>query len=374
MQKINAAVRDQLIKARISLTLNQPFYGILALRLEMREDRSIPTLCVNYRTIYYNPDFVAGLTPELTRAAVAHEVLHPMMDHINRRQSRNPGKWNAASDFVVNAILIDSGFPIGEGWLHNPQYEGMSAEHIYELLPDQEGGGGGSVLSYGALDDQDSEGQPMTADEAAMAELDWKVATVYAAKKAQEAGKLPASLARYVEAVKGNKVDWREQLRRFITTQAKNDYSWMRPQRRMVPWGHFLPSLYSEALEALVAVIDTSGSIDQATLNAFGAEILAAKDISKPEKLVVMYCDAKVAHVDEYTSFEPVEFQMHGGGGTDFRPPFERLTTMDVRPNCLVYLTDGYGPFPESPPDYPVLWVCTTDVVAPWGTTIRIEV
>ena len=44
-----------------------------------------------------------------------------------------------------------------------------------------------------------------------------------------------------------------------------------------------------------------------------------------------------------------------------------------IQPACLVYLTDLQGTFPDKPPDYPVLWVTTTDQEAPWGETVRLE-
>jgi hypothetical protein len=39
-----------------------------------------------------------------------------------------------------------------------------------------------------------------------------------------------------------------------------------------------------------------------------------------------------------------------------------------------VYLTDMYGTFPNKEPEYPVLWCATSDVVGPFGETLRIEV
>ena len=40
--------------------------------------------------------------------------------------------------------------------------------------------------------------------------------------------------------------------------------------------------------------------------------------------------------------------------------------------SCLIYLTDLYANMPEQP-DYPVLWACTSDLVADWGETLRID-
>ena len=118
--------------------------------------------------------------------------------------------------------------------------------------------------------------------------------------------------------------------------------------------------------------MSTSGSIDQATLNLFGTEISSAWDATRPQRLVNIYCDAEVNHVDDFAEGEPLTFDLHGGGSTDLREIFHHIEGMDLRPACLIVLTDGYTPFPDHAPDYPVMWVMTTDVVAPFGETVHI--
>ncbi len=123
----------------------------------------------------------------------------------------------------------------------------------------------------------------------------------------------------------------------------------------------------------IVVAIDTSGSISQEMLNTFGGEIKAIVQSSRPTKTHVIYCDSEVNHVDEFGPNDDLHFDMHGGGGTAFAPPFAYVAEKSIKPVCLVYLTDGYGSFPAAP-EYPTMWVCTTDVVAPFGETVPIEV
>ena len=369
---MNKKVHDQLLRARVALYLDEPFYGILAMRLEMKEDASIPTLCVSHTAIYYNPKFVETLNPSLTKSALAHEVLHPMMDHIDRRGNREPLRWNQATDFVVNAYLKESRFEIGPSWLYDPKYDGMSAEHIYELLPEsQDQGQGQGQISIGTP--LDTMNESASADEKTSNALDWQLAATAAAKIAQQKGKLPANLKRLIEQLTEPQVHWRESLKRFFTERARDDYSWRHIQRRMVPFGFVLPGLYSERMGNIAVVIDTSGSIDHYTLQRFGAEIKSIRDAVNPKEITVIYCDAAIAHVDKFEEHDPLIFDMHGGGGTDFRPPFKHIEDNNERPACLVYLTDGYGSFPDDAPSYPVMWAMTTDVNPPWGETLRID-
>jgi predicted metal-dependent peptidase len=79
--------------------------------------------------------------------------------------------------------------------------------------------------------------------------------------------------------------------------------------------------------------------------------------------------------VDIFEADDDVKLRMCGGGGTDFRPPFARVRKEGWTPHALVYLTDGYGPFPDKKDaDYPVVWCMTTDVVAPFGDHVFVKI
>lgn len=351
--------------ARTAMLIDHPFFGELALRLRLVEDATggTKTMSVDGKTVRYNPDFVMEISSGLTRAIVAHEVMHCVFGHMSRRGGRNPKKWNSAGDYAINPILEKAGFSFEGTGLLNPAFDGMTADEIYSLLPDSEDGKGDSPTDE--LLDSDP-------NEAAVESTEWKIATIQAAQSAKGQGKLPAHLERFIEEMLAPKVDWRERLRRFVTQSAKDDYSWVRPNRRFMP-AFILPSLHSESMGEMVVAIDTSGSIGQETLDAFAAEITAIVQSSRPSKTTVIYCDAEVNHVDEFAPTDELVFKLHGGGGTDFRPPFEYVAENNIAPVCFVYLTDMYGPFPTDP-GYPVMWCATTDVVAPFGETVPIDV
>lgn len=370
---MNTEIAKKLTRARTQLLLEQPFFGSLALRLRMVEDESVLTMAVDGRSIFYNPKFVEGLSTGLTRAIVAHEVMHCVYEHCSRRENRNPMKWNIAGDYVINAVLTDCGFEFEGTGLLNRAYDDMTADQVYNLLPDDKDGGGGRHPGPGEpggpLDEcRDSDPQTSEVDT-----TDWKIATIQSAAAAKAAGNLPKSLERFIDEMVAPKVDWKARLRRFITEISKDDYSWMRPNRRMLSQDLYLPSLHSETMGEIVVAIDTSGSIGQGTLDAFGSEVKAIVQNVRPSKTTVIYCDAEVNHIDEFAPNDELHFQLHGGGGTDFRPPFKHLEDEGTTPVCFIYLTDMYGPFPNDP-GYPVLWCATTSIEGPFGETIQIEV
>jgi predicted metal-dependent peptidase len=361
---MNNEVAARMTRARTALILDQPFYGMLALRLSLHEDPGVKTMAVDGKTIYYNPDFVTSLPDGQVKTVIAHEVMHCVFAHMSRRGDRNPRKFNQAGDYVINLGLVDSGFEKVPNWLYSKAYDGMTTDHVYSLLPDEDENDGKDPL------DECRDGEP---DDSGMEEVEWKIATIQAAKVAKGEGKLPASLQRFVDELTQTKIDWKATLRRFITEISKDDYSWARFNRRFQSQGIFLPSLYSESMGEIVVVIDTSGSIDQPTLNAFGSEIKAIVEGTRPSKIHVIYCDAAVNHVDEFGPNDELKFKMHGGGGTDFRPPFAYVDEKAIKPVCLVYLTDLCGPVGD-PAEFPTMWVCTTEVVAPWGETLPIDI
>ncbi len=363
--------------ARSQLLINkgQGFWGSLALRLLLVERNDIPTLAVDGKHIFYNAAFVRDkLTDSLCRSAMAHEVMHLAMDNLTRRGARDPRRWNIATDYVNNQILHDAGFEIGKDWLLSPSYKGKSADEVYSMLPpDPPGGGPGAGEPGGSLDEMfGADGKPGTS----MSESEsvaWKIATVQAAQIAKTAGNMPATLQRFIEDSLKPVVDWREQLRRFVTQVSKDDYSWSRPNRRYLSAGLYLPSLYDESMGPLVAAIDTSGSITQETLNRFGAEIKAIAAHARPSEIHVIYCDAAVNHVDVFQMHDEITFELHGGGGTAFKPVFDYVEKNNIQPECLVYLTDLEGHHDFAAPDYPTMWACITDHIASFGETIRLK-
>lgn len=374
---------DALTKARATLLLDQPFFGTLAMRLKLIEDRSIGTLATNGQLVKYNPDFINSLPQKIVQSALAHEVFHCVLDHVGttgRNVGLNPEKWNWAVDYVVNDMLVQAGMELGEGWLHDVQYRGKTAEQIYSMIPNpppqQQGGGGGapSKGNPGPLD-QLQAGSPDPAIQQMQA-AEWKIAATQAANAAKAVGKLHESMEAFVDKLNKNKVDWREQLRRFIQTSAKNDYSWSRFNRKMQAAGHYLPGLHSEEAGEIYVASDESGSISDKIRAAFGAEVQAIKEDLRPSKLTLAHFAVDVGKVEEFGPDDHFEMKTFCSGGTDFRPVSEHASNLATPPLCMVYLTDLYGPFPDVPPPFPVLWVSISgeDLKAPYGETIHINV
>ena len=136
--QIDFDARERLKTARIGLLLRHPFFGNLATRLTLiNADEWCPTAATDGKYFYYNSRFIMMLRKKEVEFLVAHEVLHVVYDHMDRRGTRDPQLWNIADDYCVNADLKNHS--IGEfittvPCLYDYKYDRMSAEQVYDIL------------------------------------------------------------------------------------------------------------------------------------------------------------------------------------------------------------------------------------------------
>ena len=319
----------------------------------------------------YNPEFVDNLTNAELKAVICHEVLHIAMLHPFRRNNRDQLRWNIACDYAINPIVKEAGFSLPAGALLEDRYKGMEAEVIYNLLPKQLPT---SMNLIGEVRDYKQDKTDKNSNTAKQQMKNWKITLTGAAQIAKAQGKLPAGLDRMIKEILQPKLSWKEILSRFITENAKNDYTWTQPNKRYLYSGLYLPSLNVPTLGTIAVIIDTSGSVSQKELDTFASELQSILTIYPGTEIRVIYVDTKVVNTEIIDIYD---FQLHakGGGGTDFKPGFEYIEKEAVMPSCVIYFTDGWcDSFPEAP-DYPTLWILTDKVnfKPPFGEVININ-
>ncbi len=436
---MNPEARAKMVKARSELVLDHPFFAHLALRLDMREDNTCGTAWTDGRVLAYNPAYMASLPLAKIKGIQCHEVLHLACCHHTRRKGRDKKLWNTACDYAINHVLLDAGLELPDGYLDDPQHHGKSADSIYarlldndqeikggadsgpqqevEAAEDGQGGksdappqenvdkvsssestgedadegrddaAGGIGDDSGALstpsEDPGMTGEVRDADfsdgdsssDLELEEDNWRVATSQALQKSRESGDLPGALERLLCSMLAPALSWRELLRRFLENAARNDFTWMRPNRRHLHTGLYLPGLENQELAEIAIAVDVSGSITQNELDSFGRELSAVLE-EFDTSLTVFTCDAALTARERLCRWDlPLDFAITGGGGTDFRPPFSQLERDGNAPACLIYFTDlESSHFPEEP-GYPVMWVTPNKghTPPPFGEVVIME-
>ncbi|MCX5977320.1 MAG: VWA-like domain-containing protein [Coprothermobacterota bacterium] len=408
---MNKDIETAITRARIHLVMNNPFYGTLALYLNLREG-SVPTMGTDGKNLFYDPTFVASIyrngqgLNELI-GAVAHEILHNALLHLWRGQARHPTIWNMAADFANNAILLESGFKLPQGHLYEKDYDGMTAEEIYtkiiqNLQSNQLSAQGNSEESSNQSDGDPSDNDHQNQDgqtnksqdareqtwgehspwkDAGKRETDklsneWRDRVVQAAESAKKRGKCPGAIERLISNLLYPKLDWRKALASFIRP-SKCDFTWSPPDRRYLNDLYdylVLPDFNDESVENIVIAVDTSGSIAQEELDQFMSEVNAIMSSYSQFRGHLVFCDADIQSWTEIERDTVLPIPK-GGGGTDFRSVFLEVEKRGLEPSALVFISDGYGDYPDKPPSYPVLWVLTTkNCAVPWGASVEITI
>jgi len=335
-------LQQRLSEARYRLQSTEPFFGSLLMHLDVVATEEVPTAATDGERMFMRPGFAARLTDAELRGVLLHELLHAALDHVGRRGERDPHRWNVAADIVVNGIVLraeDVGLP--RGHLRDQKLEHLEVEEVYRLLDDSqampappyfdllEGSGGGSAWGQ-------------------------RIASVRMAMEFQGRGQGDHTEAERIllQQVGQAQLDWRAVLWRHAV-RSPADFGAF--DRRMVHAGLYLEDL--EPLPTCVAIaIDTSGSIDEKELAAFMDEVRGILESYPGIKGELWYADTDLygPHDSQAALRHP---EPQGRGGTSFEP---FCTMLASRPGTLaIYLTDGHGSFPSTPPDDPFLWVVT---------------
>jgi predicted metal-dependent peptidase len=393
--KLDREIREKLITARVGLLLRASFFGNLATRLKLvNADEWCTTAATDGRNFYYNSRFIDMLKPKEIEFLFGHEVLHCVYDHFGRRGDRDPMLFNIANDYAVNGDLKKH--RVGEfittvPCLYDSKYEGKSSEEIYDDLYenaekidisslidkmldehlDGEGGGSGEEDEDG---NKNGKGRPkLSAEERQQIRDEIKEAVLAAAAASDGAGNLPAGVKRLIQDMTAPKMNWREFLRMQLESTIKSDFTWMRASRRGWHMDAVMPGMKNDEMIDIAISIDASGSMGADMLKDILSETQGIMDSFPAYKLHVVSFDTQVYNPQQFDSENLdnlVDYEIHGGGGTDFDCVFEYFKENDIQPKRHIMFTDGY-PFgswgDENYCDTVFIIHGTTTVVPPWG-------
>jgi predicted metal-dependent peptidase len=391
---LDREVREKLITARVGLLLKASFFGNLATRLKLvNADEWLTTAATDGRHFYYNSRFIKMLRPKEIEFLFGHEVLHCVYDHFGRRGSRDPQMWNIANDFCVNSDLVKHN--VGElittvPALYDRKYDGLSSEEVYDdlmknakkinmsdlidKLIDEHLDGEGDTDGEGGDGDQEGKGRPKLSDEERKQIRDEiKEAMLAAAATVDGAGNIPAGVKRLIQELTEPKMNWRELLRMQLESTIKSDYTWMRASRKGWHMDAIMPGRQTEPMIDIAVALDASGSISESMLKDFLSEIQGIMDSFPAYKIHVVTFDTEAYNPAQYDSdnLDSIcDYEVKGGGGTDFDCVYNYLKENEIEPKRLIMFTDGY-PFgswgDENYTETVFIIHGSTSIVPPWG-------
>jgi len=302
---------DKIIVARVGLLLRHPFFGNMATRLKIEDATDwCATAATDGRHLYYNKNFFADLTVKQVEFVVAHEILHNVFEHMLRVEGRDRKIWNIAADYSVNGTLTRD--RIGEvppkiKIFHDTKHYGKSSEQIYdeiyETMDDEELDALGQLLDEHIDWEKEGKGRPAYSKEELKQIRDEIKEAMMTAAQAAGAGNVPAEIGRMIKELTEPKMNWREILRQQIQSTIKNDYTFMRPNRKAWHMSAILPGTnYDETIDICIA-IDMSGSIGDEQAKDFISEIKGIMDEYKEYKIKLWCFDTKVYNEQDFDGY-----------------------------------------------------------------------
>jgi len=348
------------LKAR--LLLEHPFFGTIANAMETVINDNIESFALRENRFEYREAYMDGLSEGEKIFALCNAALHEALSHTHRRGNRSPWLWNMACDYAVNALLVANGFTPPPSITYDKRFGSLSAEEIY------------AELSQEFLDQEQND---RDYDEGRDGEsTDEKLSRAQREKRLRDAQEkedpLMEAIHRLLGTDKKGMIEWRSELRDALGGYYVSDYTLIPPSKKLLYEGIYLPGAHSRHLELAVA-IDSSGSVDEALLGTFIAEIESITELFGSYTVDLLVCDDRIRSHRRFTNGEEIAYELSGGGGTDFRPVFEWIETWQHVPKILLYFTDLDGIFPPFEPPYETLWIAPYDAEVPFGRVIALK-
>jgi predicted metal-dependent peptidase len=354
---------EKLVAARVRMLFKQPFFGNIACRLELVEvkDDWLPTAATDGRRFYYNPDFVMKLDMDETVFLVGHEVGHCIYEHFLRKGDRKGDIWNMAGDYKINAMLVREG--IGrlittvkilydrkyatDDWYTENVYDELMKQGVapqqtldvhIEISDDGKGGNG----------NKDGKGPPTISSAEAKAISDEMKNAIIQAAHAVGAGNVPGDVRRMIGELTAPQMDWRQMIRVSLESNLVSDFTFMRPNRKSQFSDYILPGMKKDQQINIAIALDVSGSISNHDTRDFLSEVQGIMDQFDSYRIEVWCFDTRVTGYDVFTSDDGrsiTEFEMTGGGGTDFMCNWAFMAEREIEPDQFIMFTDGepYG-------------------------------
>jgi len=138
---------------------------------------------------------------------------------------------------------------------------------------------------------------------------------------------------------------WDDIIQSNLTSTMNNDYSFIKPSRRGWHQDAIMPGMTPGEMIDVDIFLDMSGSIGSEQGTFFLSEIQGIMEVFQNYKIHVHCFDTEVYNPQTFDSDnldDITDYEIYGGGGTDFDCIFDYLKEEGRVPNRLIVFTDGY--------------------------------
>ena len=442
-EKLNKLARDVLILSRNTLLVNLRFLDAALSQFEFFpiEESSLLT---DGKHILYNPRHILEnykAAKEIPVRDYLHIVMHCVFKHMYMDPTLNRPYWDLACDIAVENVITELRLNTVAAPRERQQAQyiaaiqkelkHVTAEKIYSYLrqtmPDPNKIAEIRGLFYtdnheiwymtaaeielcfglAVSEAGNDEGDAAEGSESrsAMAQV-WQTISermqVDLETFGKQRGLLPGSLTQNLAAVNREKYDYTAFLKKFAVmgeAMKINDdefdyifYTYGLQLYEKMPLIEPLEYKEIKAIKEFVIAIDTSSSVSGELVQKFVQEtyniLKSTESFFTKINLHIIQCDAviqedkKITCQDDFDEYLKT-MQIHGLGGTDFRPVFEYVEQLHKEKEFnnlkgLIYFTDGWGEFPARKPGYDTAFVFVDDDnnnpdVPPWAIKLILQ-
>lgn len=360
----------------IDFLWNEPFYSRILRSLNKIETTEIPTAGVSVQdhelTLWWNREFLSGLSPMHIRGLLKHECLHLVFGHTSERKREPHLIWNYATDLAINSTIPENELPHGglipgkQLILEESQKEEMSLESLasfekistliaslprnktsefyFEVLHKNEEmqkmvEEGMAIIGLG-FDDHDG-WDSIPDDEKEVLKAKIKEIVKEAARESNERnwGSMSSELKSQIMKMLSNEIKWESLLKRFCGfTNRDERRSSIRRLNRKYPGVH--PGYKKTYKPSIAVYIDESGSVSNKELQKFYSEL---DNLSNRTEFFLYKFDTRV---DEKSCFiwkkkKRPQVSRNLTGGTCFQCVTEHAIKNKKKFDAYIVLTDG---------------------------------
>lgn len=370
----------------VQFLLHEPFFSSILRQVSKSKTSEIPTAGVSVQegsfTLFWNPEFLAGLPKKHIVGLLKHEMYHLIFSHCTTRRQEPHMLWNIATDLAINSLIDYSLLPEGglvpgrkidtskapEG-SSQAKFANRLAEMIESFAPRQASEYYMQALqedeelqeAYGQMesessvyevgfDDHGDWGEGLSEEEKQRIEGKVKEMVSKAVKDADSKnswGSVSSEVREQLRKLYSNSVDWKKVLLNFVgRRQRANKSNTHRRINRKYPYIH--PGKHKSYTSNLAIYIDQSGSVSPDTLTLFFGTL---EKLAKNVTITVYTFDTSVDEKSEYVwrkgkrNVKPFRTR---SGGTCFECVEQHYRKNVGRFDGYVVLTDGMAAKPSS--------------------------